>query len=84
MLKLFVKSSFVFLDILNSHIVKVAVDYRINDSNLASCGNRGVSTLLKHLNDSFTKGKTALGICIKVRAELSKGLKLSVLRIEKL
>ena len=84
MLKLFVKALFVIFNALYRNRIKIAVNYSIYNSNLTACTYRGVSALLKHLNNSFAKGKTALCICIKVRAELSKGLKLSVLRVEQL
>ena len=63
---------------------EITVGYGIDDADLMRNLDRGVVLLLQYRNDALTLIKTILGVLIKVGAELSEALQLTILRVEQL
>ena len=68
-------------DLFKRNVLKIVVDYGIDDYDLIFNSYRRVLSLLQYLNDTLALCKTFLCILIKILAELREALQLSELRI---
>ena len=68
-------------DLLKRNVLKIVVDYGIDDYDLIFNSYRRVLSLFEYLNDTLALCKTLLCILIKIRAELREALQFSELRI---